>query len=311
MSAEYPIVAITGSSDHSTTGITLVLQRIFFRERIKAVYIPGSGFHRYEREHMRLEAEKAQQAGQRLTHYGPEGNHFGKLESMFFQYASTGTGQYRYYLHSNELAEKLGQNVGTFTPWQALDADNDLLVYRGLHGAVVHEDIDLSSYPDLLIGAIPNLNLEWMRRIDRDTKRGFTAHEVRNTILERMYDYAHYIVPQFERTHINFQIIPMVDTSDPFHFEELPTLDECYLIVHLQKVAQQVPIAKLVKRFPGAFVTRRDTLVVPGAQMLNAIEVILMPFIHDLITKSRELRGITEVSKDRGAGILGLYAQLG
>ena len=38
-----------------------------------------------------------------------------------------------------------------------------------------------------------------------------------DTILRRMPDYVNYIVPQFAHTHVNFQRVPMVDTSN---FEE-------------------------------------------------------------------------------------------
>ncbi len=310
MSAEFPIVAITGASDHSTTTITHALEHIFYRERIKAVYISGSGFHRYEREQMRAEVLRARAEGRSLSHFGPGGNHFDKLETMFFQYAATGTGQFRYYLHSDAFAKEMGQKPGTFTPWQPLDPDSDLLLYRGLHGGVVDGDIDLSSYPDLLIGAVPSINLEWMRRIDRDLRRGYAEEEVRQIILDRMRDYAEYITPQFGRTHVNFQIVPMVDTSNPFQFDGLPTLDECYLIVHLQKIAHLFELPSLIKRIPRAQMTRRDTMLVPGPQMNTAIELILMPLIHDLIVKSREIRGITEVPAKRGAGILGMKGQL-
>lgn len=309
MSIEYPIVAITGASDYSTTTITQALQHIFYRERIKAVYISGSGFHRFDRKQMREEVAKARQEGRSMSHMGPSGNHFDKLESMFFQYAATGTGWYRYYLHSQAFAERVGQESGTFTPWQAMDPDSDLLLYRGLHGAVVHGDIDLSIYPDLLIGAIPSLNLEWMRRIHREVKRGYSEQEVREVIIGRLRDYAEYMAPQFERTDINFQIVPMVDTSDPFHFDELPTPDECYLVIHFQTVAKRMNMMNLLQRIPKAHMSRRDTMVVPGAQMNTAIEIILVPLIHDLIVESRRVRGITKVSEDRGAGILGMQGQ--
>ncbi|MFI0397568.1 MAG: phosphoribulokinase [Thiolinea sp.] len=310
MSAEYPIVAITGASDHSTTNITRSLQHIFYRERIKAVYVSGGGFHRYDRKAMRTEVLKARAEGRKLSHFGPEGNHFDKLESLFFQYAATGTGLFRYYLHSDEFANEVGLEPGTFTPWQEMDADNDLLLYRGLHGGVIDEDIDISSYPDLLIGAVPSINLEMMRRIDRDLRQGLSEEEVRQVVLDRMVDYVKYITPQFGRTHINFQMMPMVDTSNPFQFEGVPTLEECYVVIHFQKIAKRFDLPKLLQLIPNSFMTRRDQMVVPGPQMKTAIEIILMPLIQSLIAESRHIKGITEVSPTRGAGILGFKGQL-
>ncbi|MEZ5534366.1 MAG: phosphoribulokinase [Thiolinea sp.] len=312
MSAEFPIVAITGASDHSSTSITQALQRIFYRERIKAVYIPGSGFHRYERAEMRKQVRQARAEGRPMSHFGPEGNHLDKLESMFFEYAATGGGKYRYYIHSDEVAKRYNQEPGTFTAWANLDSDSDLLLYRGLHGAMIDGDIDLSQYPDLLVGAAPSVNLEWMRRIERDLRRGYTQEQVRELTLERLDDYAKHLTPQFTRTHINFQLVPTVDTSDPFNFEELPKEDECMLVIHFQKIAHLFDMPTLLKNIPGAAMTRRDTMIIPGAEMLFAVEIILMPLIENLIRTSREIRGIKDcdLPKNRGAGILGMLNQL-
>lgn len=310
MSAAFPIVAITGTSDYSTTGITQALQKIFYRERIKAVYISGSGFHRYDRQQMRRAMLEARERGEELSHFGAAANHLDKLETMFVQYATTGTGQFRYYLHSPELAKAFAQKPGTFTPWQEMDPDSDLLVYRGLHGAAVDGATDLSQYPDLLIGAVPSLNLDWMRRVHRDMKRGYSQEEVRQITLDRLPDYVRYIAPQFERTHINFQIVPTVDTSDPFNVAELPSLQESILVIHFQKVAKYFNMMDLLKRIPGAYMSRKDTLVAPGPQAITAIEIILMPMIQTLIEESRELRGITTLPPEREAGIMGLQGQL-
>ena len=309
MSAEHPIVAITGSSGAGFSVVIKALEQIFYRERVKAVYIDGSAFHRYDRKTMRQEIDKAKQQGRVLTHFGPDGNHLDKLESLFFQYAATGTGLYRHYLHTSAGAAKYGQAVGTFTRWQPMDSDNDLLVYRGLHGAAIVDDIDLSQYPDLHIGMAPNANLEWMRKLQRDTEsRGYTPEEVEQAILDRLYDYVHYITPQFSRTHINFQMIPVVDTSNPFGGDEaIPSVDDCYLVIRFaSKYKANLPA--LVADIPTAYVSRRNTLVVPGSKMVMAIELILIPIIHDLIAKSRQLRNITSVAEDRGAGLLGVPA---
>ena len=149
MSVEHPIIAITGSSGSGSSPITTAFEHIFRRERIKAIYIQGNAFHRYDREQMQIELRKAREKGGNLSHFGPEGNHLDKLESLFLQYASTGTGKYRYYLHTREFAEKWGQEPGTFTPWEEHKKKSDLLLYRGLHGAAVTGDINIAQYPDL------------------------------------------------------------------------------------------------------------------------------------------------------------------
>jgi phosphoribulokinase len=306
MSAEHPIVAITGASGAGSNAMIKALERIFYRERIKAAYIDGSAFHRYDRKTMREEMRKAAAEGRVLSHFSPEGNHLDKLETLFYQYGVTGTGEYRHYLHTRSQAERFGQQPGTFTKWGAMDADTDLLLYRGLHGAAVIGDIDVAKYPDLSIGMAPNANLEWMRKIQRDTAmRGYARGEVQESILERLHDYVQYITPQFSRTHINFQMTPVVDTSDPFSGDMAPDAQECILIIRF--TPEFMPdFLPLLSRISGAFISRRNTMVVPGSKMGMAIELILMPIINRLIGKSRELRGITSVPADRGAGVLGL-----
>lgn len=306
MSEEFPIVAITGSSGSGSSSITKAFEHIFWRERVKAVYIQGNAFHRYNREEMKIETRKAQQEGRKLSHFGPQANHLDKLESLFFEYSATGGGKSRFYLHSNESAAKWGQQPGTFTPWEDIDSDSDLLLYRGLHGAAIDGDIDISAYPDLLIGMVPNVNLEWIRKINRDTSmRGYSPEAVRQSILERMDDYVHHITPQFSRTHINIQMISSVDTSDPFSVYEEPTIDECFLVIHFQKV-QSPDFPTLMNALHGSFMSRKDTLVVPGGLLINAFEVILMPLVHNLIVRSRVIKNISEVPKRRGAGLLGV-----
>lgn len=309
MSAEHPIVAITGSSGAGSSVVIKALEHIFWRERVKAVYIEGSAFHRYDRKTMREEVGKAQGEGRNLTHFGPDGNHLDKLETLFFQYGATGTGLSRHYLHTRDLAEKWGQEPGTFTPWEPMDSDSDLLLYRGLHGAVVADDLNIAQYPDLHIGMAPNANLEWMRKIHRDSQlRGYTREEVMQVIISRLRDYVDYITPQFSRTHINFQMIPLVDTADPFGSELVPSLEECSLVIHFQQGVKMPDFRHLLKVIPGSVMSRRSTMVVPGRKMQLAIETILLPIIHDLIQQSRALRNITNVPKDRGAGLLGVLA---
>lgn len=306
MSAKHPIVAITGAMESGSVSVIQALERIFYRERVKAVYIDGSAFRRYDRTAMREEVSKAQEEGRVLGHFGPEGNHLDKLESLFFEYAAVGRGLYRHYLHTSGQAAKYGQAVGTFTPWERMDPDSDLLLYRGLHGAAVVDDIDIAQYPDLSIGISPNANLEWMAKIQHEIKeKGVALDDAKAALLNRLHDYVHHITPQFMRTHINFQLIPLVDTSDPFGAEAVPTPDECYLIMRF--APKFLPnFLPLLRDIPGAFMSRRNTLVVPSSKMLMAIELVLMPIIHNLIDNSRELRGITDVPEDRGAGVLGL-----
>lgn len=306
MSAEHPIIAITGSSGSGVTSVTRAFEHILWRVRARGVYIQGNAFHRYDRKTMKAELRKAEEEDRILSHFGPEGNMLDKLETLFFQYAATGTGMRRYYLHSQEHADTFGQKPGTFTPWADIEPGSDIMVYKGLHGAAIQDDIDLSQYPDLLIGMVPNVNLEWIRKIRRDTtERGYSLKQVRKSILRRMPDYVRYITPQFSRTHINFQTISTIDTSDPFNSSRTPTEEECFVVIHAQN--GEVPeFAKLRENITGAFMSRPNIVVVPAGQRMMALETIFTPIIQKLVDRGRQLRGVEPLPADSRGKLLGL-----
>ena len=55
MSRKHPIISITGSSGAGTTSVKRTFEQIFHREGVKAVYIEGDAFHRYDRAEMRTQ----------------------------------------------------------------------------------------------------------------------------------------------------------------------------------------------------------------------------------------------------------------
>ena len=218
MSAKHPIIAITGSSGAGTTTVQNTFEAIFRREDLNAAVVEGDSFHRWNRKDCKDRMNDDEKLpGGHLSHFGPETNLFDELEGLFRTYSENGTGKRRYYLHNAEEAEPFGLEAGRFTPWADISRDTDLLFYEGLHGAVVSGDIDVAKYPDLIIGVVPVINLEWIQKINRDCRyRGYSLEAVTDVILRRMHDYVHYITPQFSRTHVNFQRVPIVDTSNPF-----------------------------------------------------------------------------------------------
>ena len=227
MSERHPIIAITGSSGAGTTSVTRTFENIFRRENVNAAIIEGDSFHRYDRKEMKLKAAEAEKAGNNnFSHFGAENNLFPELETLFRDYATTGTGKRRKYLHDMEEAAPYKQEPGTFTPWEDVPANTDLLFYEGLHGAVVTPEVNIAQHPDLLIGVVPVINLEWIQKLYRDKKqRGYSTEAVTDTILRRMPDYVNYICPQFMHTHVNFQRVPMVDTSNPFTARDIPSAE--------------------------------------------------------------------------------------
>ncbi len=290
MSKRQPIIAVTGSSGAGTTTVKVAFEHIFLREQVTPCVIEGDSFHRYDREQMREEVVRAQAEGDRLSHFGPEGNHFDKLEELFRHYSETGGGRRRFYLHNEEEAERFGQAPGTFSPWEDIAEDTDLLFYEGLHGGVVTNEVDVAQYVDLLIGVVPIVNLEWIQKIHRDTaERGYDAQDVADTILRRMYDYMHYITPQFSRTDINFQRVPTVDTSNPFVARDIPTADESFVVIRFRDPDKlKIDFPYLLSMVKDSFLSRRNTLVVPGGKMGLAMEIILAPIIDEMMRERRQ-----------------------
>jgi len=288
MSTKHPIVAVTGSSGAGTSTVMKSFQHIFRREQIAAQVIEGDAFHRYDRLAMRATMKEAEASGNRdFSHFGPDANLLGELEALFGSYAECGTGKSRKYLHDAEEAESHGQEPGTFTPWSDLPEGSDLLFYEGLHGAYADEKINIARHVDLLVGVVPIINLEWIQKLHRDqTMRGYSQEAVVDTILRRMPDYINYLCPQFSRTHVNFQRVPTVDTSNPFIAKDIPSPDESMVVIRFAN-PKGIDFSYLISILHGAMMTRPNTLVVPGGKMGLAMQMIFTPMILRLIDLKR------------------------
>ncbi|RUO76826.1 phosphoribulokinase [Pseudidiomarina taiwanensis] len=287
MSSQHPIIAVTGSSGAGTTTTSQALRHIFRSQRLTAAFVEGDSFHRYSRPEMEVAIRKAQEQGRDISYFGPEANDFNRLEGLFRQYSETGLGQTRRYLHSFDEAVPYNQMPGTFTPWEDLPEATDLLFYEGLHGGVVGQDYDVAQYVDLLIGMVPIVNLEWIQKLMRDTsERGHSREAVTQSIVRSMEDYIHHIVPQFSRTHINFQRVPTVDTSNPFSAKDIPSLDESFVVIRFRGL-KDVDFPYYLRMIDGSFMSRMNTLVVPGGKMVFAMELILAPLIEQMMEHKR------------------------
>jgi phosphoribulokinase len=231
---------------------------------------------------------QAGKRGENISHFGPEANLLCDLASLFKEYGETGRGKRRYYVHNEDEALLHGCPSGTFTPWEDLPDGTDMLLYEGLHGAMVTDECDVSQFADLLIGVVPIVNLEWIQKIHRDTQdRGYKEGDVTSTILRRMEDYVTHITPQFSRTDINFQRVPTVDTSNPFIARDVPTADESFVVIRFRDPAKyDVDFPYLLAMIKNSFISRRNTIVVPGGKMLLAMELILMPILKRMVEES-------------------------
>jgi phosphoribulokinase len=131
------------------------------------------------------------------------------------------------------------------------------------------------------------INLEWIQKIHRDkAARRYTTEDVMDTILRRMPDYVHYICPQFTETDINFQRVPTVDTSNPFVARTIPTADESIVVIRFRD-PHGIDFPYLLSMLHGSFMSRANSIAVPGNKFDLAMQLILTPVIMQLVERKR------------------------
>lgn len=320
MSTKHPIISITGSSGSGTSTVREAFSHIFRRENIHATFVAGHSFRRFTADEVADVFKDAADNGRPISHFGPEANMLNRLESLFREYARSGTGLVREYIEDYEMAARHGLPVGSYTPWEEIEPKSDLLFYEGQHGGCTEATwsrrtmsrshnpvvikarhkladfqdagLDVAQWVDLLIGVVPIINVEWIQNIHQDcTKKGCSAEAATMTILRRMPDYVRYITPQFSLTDINFQRIPLVDTSNPFIAKEIPTANESLLAIRFRE-PKKIDFPQLLSRLKDSFMSRPNTIVVPGGEMLNAMDVICTPMVQELVEKKRQAQMI-------------------
>jgi phosphoribulokinase len=295
MSVKHPIIAVTGSSGAGTSSVTRTFEWIFRREGINAAMVEGDAFHRYDRAGMKAAMAEAARAGNNhFSHFGPEANLFEALEGLFRSYGENGGGRIRKYLHDEGEAAACKQEPGTFTPWAEIPSGTDLLYYEGLHGAVATGQVDVATHADLIIGVVPIINLEWIQKLHRDkAARGYSTEAVVDAVLRRMPDYVNYVCPQFSRTHINFQRVPTVDTSNPFIARYIPAADESFVVIRFAN-PKGIDFPYLLTMIHDSFMSRPNIIVVPGGKQELAMQLILTPMILKLTDGRRRALGVAE-----------------
>jgi phosphoribulokinase len=291
MSVKHPIISVTGSSGAGTTSVKRTFEQIFRREGVNAAYIEGDAFHRFDRDGMRnVMQEEEARGNHHFSHFGPAANLLEDLENVFRTYSETGRAKTRHYVHDQEEAERLGALPGAFTEWRALEEGSEVLFYEGLHGALVNEQLNIAQYADLKIGVVPIINLEWIQKIHRDkSDRGYSMEAVMDTILRRMPDYVHYICPQFVETDINFQRVPTVDTSNPFTARWIPTADESMVIIRFRRPGG-IDFPYLLSMITDSFMSRANSIVIPGSKLDLGMQLILTPYILQIVERARRAR---------------------
>lgn len=292
MSRRHPIISVTGSSGAGTTTVKHTFDQIFRREGVDAVSIEGDAFHRFNRAAMKAELERRLAEGDHtFSHFSFEANELAELENVFRTYGETGQGRTRHYVHDEGEAERFGVTPGQFTEWEPFEPASDLLFYEGLHGAVRAGNFDIAGHADLKIGVVPVINLEWTQKIHRDrAARGYSTEAVTDTILRRMHAYVHCICPQFSETDINFQRVPVVDTSNPFIARWIPTADESLVVIRFRD-PRGIDFPYLTSMIHDGWMTRANAIVIPGGKLDLAMQLILTPMIHRLVDTAKRARG--------------------
>ena len=101
-----------------------------------------------------------------------------------------------------------------------------------------------------------------------------------------MPDYVNYICPQFSRTHVNFQRVPTVDTSNPFIARDIPSADESFVVIRFAR-PKGIDFPYLLSMLHDSFMSRPNIIVVPGGKMELAMQLIFTPLILRLMTARR------------------------
>ncbi|MDH5546401.1 MAG: phosphoribulokinase [Gammaproteobacteria bacterium] len=316
MSSQYPVIAVTGSAGSGISSAANDFRQIFQRGNVNACFVHGNSFRKYPGKDLVRMFRDAEKSGTPLSAFGPEINLLNRLEGLFQEFSRSGSGTVREYVESDEQAQRLGVEKGLFSAWEEIPVDTDVLFYEGHHGGYIEslwskrelsqsnnplviqkrqqsqtiEDpgVDIAQWVDLLIGIVPSINLEWMQKINRACQLTFcSAQDAVNLILRRMPDYVKFITPQFSWTDINFQRIPMVDTSNPFVLTDVPLEDECMVVVRFREPKKYNLIA-YKEKFPGAKFTRPNTLLIPNTHMSQAIRTICEPIVTQLMERRKE-----------------------
>ena len=173
MSATHPIIAVTGSSGAGTTSVMRTFEQIFRRERVTAAFIEGDSFHRYDRAAMKQKMAEALARGDHQLQPLRPGRQSVRGARRLVQELRRERARPAAQVSARRAGSgaATAQQPGTFTEWEELPEDTELLFYEGLHGAVACGEVDVARHVDLLIGVVPVINLEWIQKLHRDRSR--------------------------------------------------------------------------------------------------------------------------------------------
>jgi transketolase len=113
-------------------------------------------------------------------------------------------------------------------------------------------------------------------------------------------EYVHYITPQFSQTDINFQRVPTVDTSNPFVARDIPTPDESFVVIRFRDPTKfRTDFPYLLSMINGSFMSRRNSIVIPGGKAGLAMEIIFAPIVDEMMNQRRATLKVAWGGEDR------------
>ena len=236
------------------------------------------------REQMR---EAAPRGDNHYSHFGPEANLFEELETTFADLCRNRRRADPHLCSRRARGRAAQRPPGKFTPWREFKSGSDLLFYEGLHGAVVTGEVDVAQHVDLKIGVVPVINLEWIQKLHRDkASRGYSTEAVTDTILRRMPDYINYHLPAVHRDRHQLPA-----RADGRHVQSVHRA----LDPDARRIDGRHPLPRSARHRlplsavddPRRFMSRANSIVIPGGKLDLAMQLILTPMILKLIERRR------------------------
>jgi fructose-1,6-bisphosphatase I/sedoheptulose-1,7-bisphosphatase len=165
-------------------------------------------------------------------------------------------------------------------------ADTDCCSMKGCT-APWSRRVNIAKHPDLLIGVVPVINLEWIQKLHRDKNvRGYSTEAVTDTILRRMPDYVHYICPQFGAHARQLPARARGRHQQPVHRARHPQRRREHGGDPLRQ-PQGHRLSLPAEHDHDSFMSRANTIVVPGGKMELAMQLIFTPFIWRMMERRK------------------------
>jgi phosphoribulokinase len=87
---------------------------------------------------------------------------------------------------------------------------------------------------------------------------------------------------------VNFQRVPVVDTSNPFTARDVPSAAESILVIRFRD-PRGIDFPYLLSMINDSYMSRPNTIVCPGGKMTLAMQLIFTPMVWQLVDKKKRV----------------------